>query len=61
MGEDLSRYSNKIKSTDQQSVFKRYHSKKTFMRVLPTRKPADIDTERNHVTATLCINEINRN
>ena len=28
MGEDLSRYSNKIKSTDQQSVFKRYHSKK---------------------------------
>jgi len=42
--------------TDQQSVFKRYHSKK-HMRVLPTkwrRKPAGIDMERNYVTVTLC-------
>ena len=31
---------------------------RTFLTVLPTRwrrKPADIDTERNYVTVTLCI------
>ena len=38
----------------------RYHGKKTFMRVLPTkwrRTPADIDTERNYATVTLYIQE----
>jgi len=65
MGEDLLRYSTKIESsdlsqmslwslTDQQSVFKQYHS----MRVLSTkwRKiPACIDMERNYITVTLYI------
>jgi len=54
-------YSNIIESTDlrqflgslndQQSLFKRYHSKKRLWR----RKPAGIDMEQNDVIVTLCI------
>jgi len=44
--------------TCRQSVFKRYHGDKTFIRVLPTRwrqKSTGIDREQNYVTVTLCI------
>jgi len=44
--------------TCQQSVFKRYHGDKTFIRVLPTRwrqKSTGIDMEQNYATVTLCI------
>ena len=47
--------------TDQQSVFKCYHSDKHFSQFLPTRwrqKWTWIDMQQNYITVTRCINVV---